>query len=303
MISHKRALLYLYLVSFLWAFTGPIGKIVSVGIISLLWWRSLLCSIILVLTNWRALYALRYTSKRFVTQVALSGVALTLHWGLFYQSIRLSTIATAMMCLASTSFFVCFVEYFLYGKRVTFKQLLQSLLIIGAFTVIYYKEQYADMKAGFIAGVLAAVINAFYFVLNSRVVQQHKTSAQTIVTAQLLISAGMLSVVLLSVPHIHLFDRWHSLTQLDMLSSVEDVVYMLVLCGVCTVLPFRLFIASYEKVSAFTQSIILNIEPIFGILLGVLFFHEHEMLNLYFYIGCTTIVGLVIYESLTNKTP
>jgi len=47
---------------------------------------------------------------------------------------------------------------------------------------------------------------------------------------------------------------------------------------------------SLNHLSAFTNNLTCNLEPIYGIGLGALIFHENESLNSHFYIGTSVII-------------
>ena len=69
-----------------------------------------------------------------------------------------------------------------------------------------------------------------------------------------------------------------------------DLIWVLILAVFCTNLTFYLSNWSLSHVSAFTATLIWNLEPIYGIILGALIFHENKDLNVLFYIGPTVIV-------------
>lgn len=73
-------------------------------------------------------------------------------------------------------------------------------------------------------------------------------------------------------------------------SGPWDLIWVLILAVFCTNLTFYLSNWSLSHVSAFTATLIWNLEPIYGIILGALIFHENKDLNILFYIGTSVIV-------------
>src|SRR6476620_12744067 len=69
-----------------------------------------------------------------------------------------------------------------------------------------------------------------------------------------------------------------------------DWLWLIVLSWVCTILTFFLYIRSLKNISAFTMNLTLTLEPIYGIILAFLIFHENEVFNNWFYLG----FGLII---------
>lgn len=62
----------------------------------------------------------------------------------------------------------------------------------------------------------------------------------------------------------------------------------------CTNLAFYLSNVSLKQLSAFTSNLILNLEPLYGIILGALIFQENKQLNREFYVGTTIILLAVL---------
>ena len=81
------------------------------------------------------------------------------------------------------------------------------------------------------------------------------------------------------------------------LPSGSDFLYLFVLSFFCTIGLYMLQIQVLRTLSAFTVSLYGNFEPIYGILLAVIFLGEGKQLNFEFYIGMTLILLSVILQS------
>jgi drug/metabolite transporter (DMT)-like permease len=97
------------------------------------------------------------------------------------------------------------------------------------------------------------------------------------------------------------------------LPTGSDWAWLLVLAWLCTVLSFDLQLNALKKISAFTANLTYNLEPVYGIILAFVFFHENEHLNNSFYFGVLLILLAVVLqmirvrrhykkEQLTQKT-
>ena len=73
-----------------------------------------------------------------------------------------------------------------------------------------------------------------------------------------------------------------------------DWLYILILGVVCTAIAFFFFFEVLKKLSAFTVSITVNLEPIYGILLALWVFGEGEEMSSEFYIGVFIILSTII---------
>ena len=82
----------------------------------------------------------------------------------------------------------------------------------------------------------------------------------------------------------------------------KDFIYLLILSVFCTVIPYNLFLRALKASNAFTTSLINNLEPIYGIILAVIFLQENKELNWKFYCGVAIILSAVfIHAYLSNK--
>jgi len=76
----------------------------------------------------------------------------------------------------------------------------------------------------------------------------------------------------------------------------RDAIWLLVLALACTLLPFVMWIQSLKYVSAFSTLLVLNLEPVYAILLAAVLFHEYEELTPLFYGGTAIILLAVVLQ-------
>jgi drug/metabolite transporter (DMT)-like permease len=69
----------------------------------------------------------------------------------------------------------------------------------------------------------------------------------------------------------------------------------------CTTLAFLLNLKSLKHLSAFTSNLIINLEPVYGIILAMLILNEHRELNTNFYIGVVVILTSVFLHPFLKK--
>jgi drug/metabolite transporter (DMT)-like permease len=79
-----------------------------------------------------------------------------------------------------------------------------------------------------------------------------------------------------------------------------DLVWVLILAIFCTNLTFYLGTYSLKYLSAFTANLTVNLEPIYGIILGILIFHENNELNAKFYIGTLIIITAIFINPILS---
>ena len=76
-----------------------------------------------------------------------------------------------------------------------------------------------------------------------------------------------------------------------------DLLWLLLLAIVCTNLTFYLATIALNQLSAFTSNLTVNLEPVYGIILGILIFKENQELNINFYLG-TLIILCAIFVNI-----
>lgn len=86
-----------------------------------------------------------------------------------------------------------------------------------------------------------------------------------------------------------------------MLPDLHDGLLLLVLAGVCTLLPFALALVALRHLSAYTVQLVTNLEPVYAILLAMVLLSEQRELTPLFYAGVAIIVGAVFLHPLLNR--
>ena len=92
----------------------------------------------------------------------------------------------------------------------------------------------------------------------------------------------------------------HFNTVSTILPNLAECFWLLILAFFCTVLLYLLHISVLIKLSAFTVGIAGNLEPIYGILLAVIFFGEAHNFTCSFYIGMFLILFSVFLQSISK---
>jgi drug/metabolite transporter (DMT)-like permease len=77
-----------------------------------------------------------------------------------------------------------------------------------------------------------------------------------------------------------------------------DIVWFLIMSWVCTILAMDLSLQALQKVSAFTQNLTLNLEPVYGIILAFLVYKENKYLSQWFYLGFALILLAVCLQMI-----
>jgi drug/metabolite transporter (DMT)-like permease len=290
----KQALIKMHLAVFLWGFTGILGKKIQLGEYPLVYYRMVLTSIILFIILKLVKEFSMPTRKQFL-QLAGVGCIIAIHWVAFYGSIKYSNICVAMVCLSTSGIYIALLEPIFYKTKIKPNEILFSCVALLGMAFIYkFETQYTK---GILFGLFSALLAAVFTLLNKKIVSQHPAR----LVAFYEISSGSFLLLLLWPLYIYYFP------QIDSIPDLSDIFYLLLLSFFCTVLGQSLALSALKKLSSFTVVLTVNLEPVYGIILAFLFYHENKDLSQYFYIGIALIalsVGLHVWSMYReNKIP
>jgi len=303
-ISYLRAHLYIHISVFLWGFTAILGKLISYGSLQLVWHRMLITAAVYfcIPQVWKLV---RNTPKQTLIRLWLIGIIVAAHWLTFYGSIKLgNSVSITLACLGSASFFTSIFEPLLTKKAFQKQEIASGLIVVLGVALISFSlpdtnNPQLSYPWAIGIGIISAALAALFSTLNKKYIQDaHPLSISSI---EMLSGGVMLSfVVLLFFPdqaiafpsfNPELFDIH------DLQNGAIDLVWLLILAVACTNLTFYLATIALNQLSAFTSNLTINLEPVYGIILGIIIFQENQELNLKFYLG-TLIILCAIFVNI-----
>ncbi len=281
----KRSLLNLHLAVFLAGFTGVLGRLIALNESLLVWYRLLITVITLLL-----LFLLRGSvpgiSLKSLIRIFYVGAIVALHWVAFYGSIKYSNVSIALVCFSTVGFFSALLEPLVLRKSFSIIELLLGMLAIaGVYCIFHFDTRY---KNGIVFGITSAFLAALFTILNKKVLEKHEAGTVTLYE----LMGGFLVLTLLLPAYLQFFNLHFNLP------SSADWLWLIILSWLCTVLAFFLSMSALKKVSAFTVNLSYNLEPVYGILLAFLIYHENKDLGISFYAGLSLIVMAVVLQMI-----
>ncbi len=286
--EYRKAYLTYHLCVFLWGFTAVFGKIIDLQEMVLVWYRMGLTALILAFFP-GIIKKIRAMDKKTLWQLTGIGVLVTLHWITFYGSIKSANISVALTCLATTSFFVSILEPLLLRSKFNWHELLLGLIVIPAiYLIFHFSGQYST---GIIMGLVSAFFATLFSVLNKRMITRADASSITLVE----IGTGFLLLTVVMPFYLS------AGTDIQLFPSLADGINLIIFAFLCTVVPFTLSLRSMQHLSVFTASITLNLEPVYGILMAIFFFHEMKSIDPGFYIGTLLILTVVFINPFIQR--
>jgi drug/metabolite transporter (DMT)-like permease len=283
MSDKLRAYLLLHFCVLIWGFTAILGKLISLSALPLVWWRVFLCSTALWFFIPRS--ALRQVTRTQWVLMLWVGILVALHWMCFYGAVKLSNASVAVASMATTSFFSSFTEPFLLRQRVKWYETALSLLILpGMWLIVGHLD--GSMILGFGVGIVGAFLAAVFSVLNKRIVGAQPPPPLLMTCVELSTAVLACSVAL---PFL-----WWQQPDTRFLPQGMDWAWLVLLAYLCTLLPYTLSIVAMRHISAFGTNLTINLEPVYGVLLAILFFREDKDLDPAFYVGVLIILVAVL---------
>lgn len=280
----RGAYLRMHLAIFLWGFTGILGKLIELNEGMLVWYRMLISAVCIFFILFYRRSLPKLPLKKWL-QISGIGILVMLHWLTFYGSIKASSISIAMICLSSIAMFASILEPLANKQRFDYVEILFSCLAIAGISSIYFSDVNASL--GVILGVVSSLLSAIFSILNRKIASNHEPLTISFIE----LSAGWFMLTLL-LPVYFTF-----IPTQKVIPDLSDSFYLMVLSLVCTVLTWILSLQALQKVSAYTMALALNLEPVYGIILAVLFADEGKIINSGFIVGAITILITVILHT------
>ena len=274
--------LHLHFIVFIWGFTAILGKLISLPSFTLVFWRTLISyvslGIIFIIIKKPLI-----TNKQNAVKFILVGSLIGLHWVTFFASAKISNISICLAGISTSSLWTSLLEPLFTKKKFKIFDFIMSLIIICGLYLIFLFE--FDKKLGLLVSLFSAFILAIFNLINKNISENN--DANTVTFYELL---GANLITLLALIAINLF----SLETSQIIPTFQDLFWLSFLALVCTVYPFVASLHLLKKFSAFTMSLTVNLEPVYGIILAYLFFGDSEHMSSGFYIGAFIIFFTVM---------
>ncbi len=284
-----KEFLLLHGIIFLWGFTGIIGKLLHQESFIIVWYRVFIASLGLLAYLW-------FTKSRFsvkrthILPVVLVGIVVALHWITFYYAIQISTASLGILCLATTTVHVVWLEPLIMKTAFQWKKLFFSLMVVAGVAFIA-RDFKGDVLLATGIGLLSALLAGIFSVSNAKLSQTIPApilSFYELTTGWVGIS---LYLLITQVPAKMFYLSW------------SDLWWLLFLGLVCTSFAFIVAINLVKKLGAYTVSLTINLEPIYTMILAVVLLNEHKILSIEFYVSAFLIIGALLLNAWLSRTP
>jgi len=269
-------------------FTGVFGKLISLNTIELVWYRMLIAFVTLF-TFLVFKKELTKIKKKDFFGLLFVGSLVAVHWFFFFESIKVSNVSVAVVCLSTASFFSAMIEpLFLKRKPKLYEYILGIVVFVTLFLMLEAETKYT---MGYVYGIIASFLGTLFTLYNAKYINRLEASKITMVEM-------LAGVIIFSI--LMLLNKEIGINNLKI--DINDFVYLLLLGTICTAAVFVWMVEIMKYISPYSLIMAINLEPIYSIVLALIIFSESEHMNLSFYIGASVIILVVFLESyLKNK--
>ncbi|MBV6484945.1 MAG: hypothetical protein KFKLKKLM_01483 [Flavobacteriales bacterium] len=277
MLSKYKYHIWLHIIVLIFGFTGILGKLIETDSYLLVWYRVGIALIAILGYFFITKHSLKITRK-ILFKILLVGVVIAVHWITFFEAIKQSNVSIALVCFSSSTLFTSLIEPFYFKRKIKPYELIFGLLIIvGLYFIFSFEFSYLN---GMLLSFFSAALASWFTVLNGMLVKE--TNAKTISFYELLGAFSIVSIYLIGANGLN-FSAYKI--------SWTDFKWLLILGTVCTAFAFIVSVEVMKKISPYTVTISVNLEPIYSIILALLIWPETETMSSGFYLG--TIIVLV----------
>ena len=263
--------------------SGVLGRFINLPPEITIWWRCLFAAIFLGGFCWYKKIDLKILNKRDWKSFILSALFLGAHWVTYFYALKLSNVAIGMLSLFTYPVITALLEPFFFKIKLNIKHVFLGIIVMLG---IYFLTPELDFSNSYTKGIAFGLISSVFYairnILSKKNIAQYHGS--TIMFYQLVI----ITVVL-----------WPVFFIFETKPTVNDWQGLIALGLFTTAIGHTLFVMSFKNFSISTASIMSSVQPIYGIIYGIILLSEIPSTNTI--IGGLLIITTVVIESIQSK--
>lgn len=290
MIQEKKDFLTLHFIVLIWGFTAILGLLIDIPSVEVVFFRTLIAAIglFILLKFWKR--TLKIHSRKHLLTILGTGVLIAAHWILFFLSARISNASVCLAGMATCSLWTSLIEPLSQGRKIKGFEVMLSIIAFIGIGIIFNVE--FDYLSGLLTAVLSAFIASVFTVINGRLT---KTYDPYVITFYEMIGACIAIALFFPIYTGFFVDK------LVLNPTLDDWFYLSVLAIVCTVYAYSISVELMKRMSAFSINLVVNLEPVYGIILALIIFGDSEEMSPGFYLGTLLILTSVLLYPLLNR--
>ena len=221
-------------------------------------------------------------NKRDAKTIFLSGIFLAGHWVTYFYSLQLSNVAIAMLSLFTYPVITTFLEPLFFKSKLNFSHLLLGMLVLLG---IYLLTPEVNLENNYTKGILLGLLSALFYALRNVLLKSKVTTYD----GSMLMFYQLVALSIILLPTLFFF---------EIAPTGNEMIAILTLALLTTAIGHTLFVKSFKNFSISSVSIMSSIQPIYGIILAVLFLNELPTFTTV--LGGVLILSTVLIESIVS---
>ena len=285
-MTPRTALGALHIGALLFGLTGVLGKLAAASASIIVFGRAgfavLALASFAVLskdTRWQTL------TSRDARGLLLSGLLLAGHWVSFFVSVKIAGVAIATLGFASFPAFTVILEGLIFRERIRVNEIV--LVVLVSVGLILVTPAF-DLASQATEGLLWAIASGLLFSLlslNNRANAGRVPAVQAAMWQNAVVAVCLLPFAAPELGEVRPLD-WLWISLLGVL---------------CTGVAHSLFVASLAVIKARTAAVVFALEPVYGITLAWVLFHETPTLRML--LGGALIIFAIVVSSRLASGP
>ena len=261
--------------------SGTLGRYIDLSVPVIIFLRAFIGgSFLYIFCKWKKL-SFKINVKDYKT-IFFSGVLMGMHWITYFISLKLSSVAIGMLSVFTYPIITSFLEPIMLNSKFKKSNLLLGLMVLIG---IYFLAPEISMKNDQFIAVGFGVFSALCYSIRN-IYMKAKSSeyeGSILMVYQLIIVSVLLS------PVFYFY---------DVNGLGASLPAILILALLTTAIGHTLFVYSFRNFSISAASIISGVQPIYGIIIGMIVLGEYPGVRTI--IGGAVILGTVLIESVRS---
>ncbi|MEQ8473739.1 MAG: DMT family transporter [Marinoscillum sp.] len=291
MTQENKDFAFLHFIVLIWGFTAILGVVIDLPSVEMVFFRTLIAALGLVVLILFRRKSFRFKSRKDYLITFGTGGLIAAHWILFFLSARVSNVSVCLAGMATCSLWTSILEPLTSKKKIKAFEVVLSVIAFIGIAIIFNVE--FDYFLGLVLAVVSAFISALFTVINGKLTLREDPFVLTFYEM-----AGANLCIVFFLPFYLMID---GVDTLAMSPTMSDWGYLLILGLICTVYAYSYSVKLMQRLSAFSVNLTVNLEPVYGIIMALVFFPESEQMNPGFYLGTGLILTSVLIYPLLNK--
>ncbi|MEM6643077.1 MAG: DMT family transporter [Bacteroidota bacterium] len=290
MTLENKDFLHLHFIVLIWGFTAILGLLITLPPVEVVFFRTLIASLGLVVLLYFQKRNFRLPIRAFWIIIG-TGALIAIHWITFFLSARLSNASVCLAGMATCSLWTSLLEPLAQKQKVKGFEVILSVIAFAGIGVIFNVE--FSFLTGLLVAIFSAFISAVFTVINGKLSKRYDPFVITFYEM-----LGACVSILIFFPTYTTF----FVEQILWVPTASDWLWLLILALACTVYAYSASVELMKRLSAFSINLVVNLEPVYGIILALVIFGSREEMSIEFYLGTGLIlISVSLYPVLNRR--